>query len=318
MTKTEQARNLLAELGFDAERSNERSALVFLALLHLDRQSDWSEATNDMLGTRAIMDWIRDKFGVEYAANTRETVRRFTLHQFTEAGMVEENADEPDRPVNSPRWNYRVSAAALTAIRTYGTRGWPSQRDSYLTAQPGLVAAYAKSRELDLIPVTMPGGGQVELSPGGQNVLVREMVEQFCPRFTPGGEVLYIGDASNKWAHYEADVFSELGVTVNAHGKMPDLVVYQRGKNWLFLMEACSSHGPVDSKRHRELTKLFEGCSAGLIFVSCFPTRAIMRKYLADISWESEAWCADSPSHMMHFNGSRFLGPYESSSAGVV
>ena len=96
---------MLAELGFDAERSNERSAMVMLALLQLDETTPWTEATNPMLGTRAIMDWIRDEFGVEYKANTRETVRRQTLHQFVEFALVEENADDPQRAVNSPKWN---------------------------------------------------------------------------------------------------------------------------------------------------------------------------------------------------------------------
>ena len=30
--------------------------------------------------------------------------------------------------------------------------------------------------------------------------------------------------------------------------------------------------------------------------VSCFPTRAEMRKHLPDIAWETEVWCADAPS----------------------
>jgi hypothetical protein len=36
-----------------------------------------------------------------------------------------------------------------------------------------------------------------------------------------------------------------------------------------------------------------------------------MLKYLRDISWETEVWIAESPDHMIHFNGERFLGPYE-------
>lgn len=40
-------------------------------------------------------------------------------------------------------------------------------------------------------------------------------------------------------------------------------------------------------------------------------TRAIMRKYLTLIAWETEVWCADDPTHLIHFNGERFLGPYE-------
>lgn len=54
-----------------------------------------------MLGIRAIMDFIRDYYGKYYAPNSRETIRRFTLHQFAEAQLVVQNADDPLRPVNS-------------------------------------------------------------------------------------------------------------------------------------------------------------------------------------------------------------------------
>jgi len=100
---------------------------------------------------------------------------------------------------------------------------------------------------------------------------------------------------------------------VNHHGKLPDLVVYLPDKDWLVLLEAASSHGPVDAKRHAELKALFAGASPGLVFVSCFPSRAEMRKYLAAVAWETEVWCADAPDHMVHFNGERLLGPYGSS-----
>jgi hypothetical protein len=60
---------------------------------------------------------------------------------------------------------------------------------------------------------------------------------------------LYIGDADEKWALFERDRLAQPGVEVNAHGKMPDLVVYMADRNWLVLVEAVSSHGPVDSKR---------------------------------------------------------------------
>jgi BsuBI/PstI restriction endonuclease HTH domain len=98
-----ESQTLLADLGFDRERTNERSALVLLALLGLESDTPWADATNPMIGTRAIMDWIRDHYRKEYAPNSRETVRRFTLHQFTEALLVEENPDRPERPVNSPK-----------------------------------------------------------------------------------------------------------------------------------------------------------------------------------------------------------------------
>ena len=81
-TRVQEARELLDALGMDAERSNERSALVLLSLLGLQRGDAWSAAANPMLGIHAIMKWIRDKYEKSYAPNTRETIRRFTLQQF--------------------------------------------------------------------------------------------------------------------------------------------------------------------------------------------------------------------------------------------
>lgn len=292
----------------DAERCNERSALVFLALLSLDPEAEWNDAANPMLGTRAIMDFIRDVYGKNYAPNTRERVRRFTLHQFAEAHLVVQNADQPKRPVNSPKWNYQVSPEALAVVRLHGTDGYGPALDVYLALVPGLKARYAAARELDRIPLTLPDGENFTLSPGGQNVLLKSMVEDFCQRFTPGGQVLYIGDAGDKWALLKTERLATLGIVVDEHGKLPDLVVYLPDRNWLVLMEAASSHGPVDAKRRGELAALFAGSTATLVYISCFPDRAEYRKYVDRIAWESEVWCADHPTHMIHYNGVRVLG----------
>lgn len=308
--KIEQARTLLAQLGMDHERSNERSALTLLALLRLDRTASWSAATNPMLGIRALMDWMRDEYHRAYAPNTRETIRRSTLHQFVEAALVVPNPDRPDRPVNSPHWNYQVTAEALAVIRRYGTPAFDVTLAAYLTQLPGLKSRYAAVRELNRIPVTAPDGQPLVLSPGGQNVLIKQVLEEFCPRFTPGGELLYVGDAGDKWALFEAARLADLGATVDKHGKMPDVVVYLPDHNWLVLMEAASSHGPVDFSRRTELASLFADASPGIVYVSCFPNRRKMRGYLHKIAWETEVWCAEDPTHLIHFNGERFLGPY--------
>jgi hypothetical protein len=92
---------------------------------------------------------------------------------------------------------------------------------------------------------------------------------------------------------------------------MPDVVLHYTSKSWLLLVEAVTSHGPVDGKRHSELAKLFSASTAGLVYVTAFPSRALMSRYLGDIAWETEVWVADAPSHLIHFNGSRFLGPHD-------
>lgn len=307
-----EARAILHELNFDAERSNVRSALVLLALATVRPGTPWATAANPMLGTRAIMDWIYEQYGVEYAPNTRETIRRFTLHQFIEAGLVVENPDEPSRPINSPKWRYQLTDQALEVLRAIGTNRRKAAVSDYLTELPGLLAQYRAARDLEKIPVTLPDGSTVKLSPGGQNELMKQMVDEFCPRFTPNGQVLYVGDAAKKADEvHDAKKLAELGIVLPERGKKPDLVVYLPDRNWLVLMEAASSHGPVDAKRHGELQTLFAGSTAGLVFISCFTSRADMRKYLSAIAWETDAWCAEDPDHLIHFNGERFLGPYE-------
>lgn len=304
-------RRLLAELGFDAGRTNERSARVLAALLALKPDTKWPEADNPRLGVRAIADWIRSHWEFDYAENSRESIRRFTLHLFIDAGLVVLNEDDAERATNSSLNNYRVTPEALALVRLFGTPEFQERLQTYLQSAPGVKAKYGAARDLARIPVRLPAGVELTLGAGGQNVLLKSMVEDFCGYFAPGGQVLYIGDADSKLAVFDEAKLAELGISVNHHGKLPDLVVYQEDKNWLFLMEAASSHGPVDAKRYGELQAIFANAKAGLVFVSCFPNRAVMRRFLGDLAWETEAWNADEPTHLMHLNGSRFLGPYE-------
>jgi adenine-specific DNA-methyltransferase len=306
-----EARRVLALLNFDRERTNERSALVLLALLRLRPSSPWSKASNPRLRTVELMAWLRERYERDYKPNTRETIRRQTLHQFIEAGLVLLNPDDPDRPVNSPNNCYQIEPRALKLLSSFRTARFDRLLAAYLDDIPGLRAQYERARTHHQIPVALPDGGAVTLTPGGQNLLIKQAVEEFCPRFTPGGRVLYVGDAGRQTPVFDQAALEDLGLTLDKHGKLPDLIVHFVDREWLVLIEAAASHGPVDSKRRSDLERLFAGSSAGIVFVSCFPSRDEMRRYLNEISWETEVWCADNPSHLIHFNGERFLGPYE-------
>lgn len=148
------------------------------------------------------------------------------------------------------------------------------------------------------------------MSAGKHSALVKAIVEEFAPRFVPGSELIYVSDTGSKWGFFAERRLAELGVTVDSHGKMPDVVLHDRERGWLILVESVTSHGPVDAKRHEELAGLFAGATPGLVYVTAFPARAVTRKYLGEISWETEVWCADAPTHLIHFDGERFLGPY--------
>ncbi len=304
------AQQVLASLGLPGAQRNERSALCLLALLNLTPGKAWADAEASLIGITPIMAWVREHYDKDYAPNTRETVRRQTMHQFCAAGIVLYNPDQPDRPVNSPKAVYQIESGALSLARTFGTPLWHDALTAYLAQQETLVDRYAKEREQRRVPVEIAPGKRITLSPGQHSDLVRAIIEEFAPRLAPGSALVYAGDTGDKWGYFDAALMGGLGVNVDAHGKMPDVVLHYPSKNWLLLVEAVTSHGPVDGKRHDELARLFAGSRAGLVYVSAFPDRATMGRYLSEIAWETEVWVADSPSHVIHFNGVRFLGPY--------
>ena len=307
---TDNALKLLVALGLPRAQQNERSALALLALLDLRPDRKWADAQNPLMGITPIMDWIRDHYDKTYAPNTRETVRRQTVHQFVDAGIAVYNPDKPDRPVNSPAAVYQIEPSALALLRSFDTKAWHENLTAYLAKRQTLAARYALERKQNLVPVQIAPGKEITLSPGEHSELIRAIIEDFGARFVPGGVLIYAGDTGDKWGYFDAPTLAKLGVNVDSHGKMPDVVLYYPEKNWLVLVESVTSHGPVDGKRHAELARLFAGSTAGLVYVTAFPNRAIMGRYLGEIAWETEVWVADAPSHLIHFNGERFLGPY--------
>jgi hypothetical protein len=308
--KLDQAQRILADLGMPAAQVNERSALCLLALLDLTPKKDWPEAQAPLMGITPIMDWAKAHYAAAYAPNTRETFRRQSMHQFVQAGACLYNPDQPDRAVNSPRAVYQIAPPLLAVLKTFGTVGYKSNLAAYLKKQQPLAQHYAKVRRMVMVPVQVPAGLRLELSPGDHSALIKSIVEQFAPRYAPHGELAYVGDTGDKGGLFDKALLASLGLHLDGHGKLPDVIIYMRDKNWLLLIEAVTSHGPVDAKRQVELARLFASCTAGLIYVSVFPNRKTFLKHLGVIAWESEVWIADAPTHMIHFNGIRFLGPY--------
>lgn len=310
--KLQAAAEILVHLGLPRAQQNERTALCLLALLNLRPARSWSDAEDPMLGITPIMDWARRHYDRDYAPNTRETFRRQSMHQFVQAGICLYNPDKPDRPVNSPNAVYRISPELLKVLKTFGTRKYRGGLAKYLELRPALAAIYAKGREMAMVPLRIKDGHEIRLSAGEHSTLIKQIVEEFTPRFIAGGHLVYVGDTGDKHGYFEVAFLKNLNVNLDHHGKLPDVIVYSKKNNWLFLIESVTSHGPVDAKRQAELAALFAGCSAGLVYVSAFPDRKRFLRYLDAIAWETEAWIANAPSHMIHFNGEKFLGPYRS------
>lgn len=305
-----EAIEILTAMQFGPKQRNETAAYTLLAILDLKPDSPWEDSQAPLCGITPIIDFIANAYKVRYAPNTRETIRDDAVKFFVEEGLFVRNPDNPNRPTNSGNTVYQIEPNALALLRKFGTNAWNSDLPEYLASKVQLKDEIHRKRNLARVPVTLPDRSQVALSPGGQNPLIKSIIEHFCPTFAPGATVLYIGDTENKFLHLEKESLAALGVTFDSAAKIPDVIVHFKSRNWLLLIEAVTSAGPVDGKRRKELKELFAGCKAGLVFVTAFENRRTMQTFVSQIAWESEVWIADAPDHMIHFNGDRFLGPY--------
>ncbi len=279
---------------------------------------EWYQATSPLLPTVEIMQFIRKEYGKNYKPNSRETIRRHTLHQFEQARIIDRNRDDPKRPTNSKDNNYSLNQPILDILANYPDGDWKEKLRKFKYVVPELKDQYLRRLDLNKIPITLPDGEKVKLSPGNHNQLQADIVHEFCSRFIgEDGRLLYIGDtassneAGGKLMYLDQAYFQNLGIPPLLHDKLPDIVVYDERRKWLFLIEAVTSHGPISPKRWTELEESFRQCRASIVYVTAFPDRAEFRKNAANIAWDTEVWIANNPDHMIHYNGDRFLGPHQ-------
>ena len=164
-------------------------------------------------------------------------------------------------------------------------------------------------------PLVLTDGHKLSFSAGAHNLLQKNIIEKFLPLYGFGAEVLYVGDTEKKNLYQNTNQLNALQFFELAHDKLPDVVAYSEQKNWLYLIEAVTTANPIDELRRQTLVQLTNQCTANVIFITAFPDRITYRQFAKDIAWETEVWIADSPEHMIHFNGDKFLGPYAKKSS---
>jgi hypothetical protein len=107
----------------------------------------------------------------------------------------------------------------------------------------------------------------------------------------------------------DAAGLKEVGIEITLHDKLPDIILYDRDKDWLFFIEAVTSVGPMSPKRIIEINEITKDSLSGKLFVTAFPDGKTFKKFYEELAWETEVWIADNPDHLIHLDGDKFLGP---------
>ena len=212
MSKPDEALEIIKALGLPKGQQNERSALTLLALANVKKRGRWANTKQPLLRIWDIMAFMRESYDKDYAANSRETVRRQTIHQFEQARIVDRNTDDPSRPTNSGKNVYSLTADIVPVLKAYGTKRFDDEIAEFIAKFSKLQTAYAKRRKLLEVKLTLPNGAEVFLSSGKHNDLQIAAIEKLGPRFAPGSRVLYVGDTAKKHVVCDTETLQQLNI----------------------------------------------------------------------------------------------------------
>ncbi len=313
-----QALNIISAMGIPLEdktpRALEKMAVVFISVAQVNKECGWSRAKDSTDGislkSRDIIDYMNEKLEEEISSGSYDDIRRKDLKLLLLDGLV--SRTQPEAARNDPTRGYCLSPEYCKVIKTYGTSEWETNVKKLMQGKQKLKEKLLQKRSLSRIDVKLPSGIELNFSIGKHNQLQKEIIENFLPVYGFGAEVLYVGDTADKFLHIDRPALESLAFFELMRGELPDVVAYNKSRNWLFLIEAVHSSGPISPIRLLELEKLTENCKADRIYVTAFLDKTTFRKFVADIAWETEVWISENPDHLIHFNGDKFLGPYDS------
>jgi len=294
-------------------RRLERMAVAFLASGDIKKKSEFKKAKdlNNGYGlkTRDIITYVNNHFGENISSGSYDDIRRKDLKLLTVAEVVLQSS--PNSATNDSTRGYAINPTYAELLRAFGSKDWEKTVSEKLKNIEPLSKKLKREREIAKVNVILPSGGKLTFSAGEHNDLQKAIIEDFLPRYGHGAEVLYVGDTSDKYLYLEKDKLEKLNFFEISHEELPDVIAYSKKKNWLYLIEAVHSSGPIGELRLIQLQKLTKDCKADLVYVTAFLNRPKFRQFMTDIAWETEVWIADNPDHLVHFNGDKFLGPYK-------
>lgn len=318
-----QALQLLQTIGIPIDgrtaRQQQRMALALLAVARMKPSTPWAEAAvfegagSWTPTSRKIIAFWNAYWGEKVSSGSYDDVRRKDLLHLVLSGLILAAAGQSQADTNNPTRGYAVNPDAKDVLRGFGTQLGREAAAKFLQKYGDLKTRLEKPREKTGLPVVLPHGVEIRLGTGPHNTLQKSIVDEFIPRFVKKPRVLYLGDAAKKTLHVDAAGFAALGMKEPAREMLPDVVVFDEERGWVFLIEAVHSANPISPERHASLEAFTKDCGVPKVYVSVFESRTSLRKWLAEIGWETEVWLSDSPGHVIHFDGEKFLGPYVAS-----
>ncbi|MEW6366145.1 MAG: BsuBI/PstI family type II restriction endonuclease [Acidobacteriota bacterium] len=251
-----------------------------------------------------ILQFARSEFRKKVAENTRESYRKLSLSPLCEIGLVTRH----QLSTNDPNTFYRISEA-LERLLTCP----PGERRALLDELLSSFASPARRRPSATGgPRLRVGSRIVQLSGGAHSQLEKEVVEGLVVRILASPTLLYLGDTARKTGYQNRQAMREMSLPIDVAAALPDVLAADMHEHRLVVVEAVTTTGPVRPSRIVELGALVAPAVKlgwSVVYVSAFPDRSTMRRFIEQLAWGTRVWIAEEPDHVIWFNGPTPLEP---------
>lgn len=247
-----------------------------------------------------------------YAVDTREPIRDETLRE----GLVRIGAAmvRPGLPTTSaaPRYSLKASFAALFEPNLSGqalaeaVASWQNENLSkgalarIRLASTGAIASTAG------VMVTFPNGETRRLAQGPSSTIAKAVLETFSARFLENPGVIFLSESGNKVVRRDEELAREIGLDIPADRYLPDILLVDLGPKTplLVFVEVVASDGPINAHRKSaflQITRAAGFADDSVAFVTAYMDRSrpAFRKTVAELAWNSFAWFASEPEHII-------------------
>lgn len=287
--------------------------MAFLAVGDVRTSAGWKkikDSNNEYsLTTREIIAYENKHFEENISSGSYDDIKRKDLARLLLASIIVHS--KPGSNTSNPTRGYKISNEYSRIIKNYGQSDWFAQVRTFNQMHPTYQERVSTKRDIPKLIVHTPDGKEIHLKDGEHNAIQKQIIEELLPRFGYGSTLLYCGDSDNRYGIiYEKESLANLGFSDLSRSILPDVVAYSAKKDWIYLIEAYHTSNPITPQRKLELQQLLGENAKKAIFITAFENTAIYRNCLEELAWETEVWIATEPDHMIHRNGSRFMGPY--------
>lgn len=246
-----------------------------------------------------------------YADNTREPIRDETLREgLLIVGAVIEKAGVPTTS-GAPRYALKKDLAALfnpalvdEALRI-AILTWQENHLSHSArARVSLMRAGTASK--DGVLVYFPNGDTRRLVAGPSADISKAVVEVFAAKFLEAPGVIWLSESGNKTAHPDLKLASMIGLDIQAHKDLPDLILVDVGpaQPLIVFVEVVATDGAITPRRQEALYAITDKGGfdrSQVAFVTAYADReaAGYKKTMAGLAWGSFAWFMSEPDNLV-------------------